>query len=843
MAAAPNQIDPSYPWEGYYHSGAAPEGGDAAVKKVVRQGLQAIAPILEAGAAVYGVGIEQISPTYSPGDPNLEDSERAYAAKFQPNLAEASPSVAAIRGTVPRRVNIAKTPAAQAAAKAKTKALAAGAATVQGLGAGTSDLVQGAAKDAAIGAVKQGAAQTIVSQFTSADPTGAAQLAVTATNIVLDPKAALSSPSARLNTAASLASAAVVAAGAPVIGWAIGAGMAIKNLIDFRKMGEAAEREEERWDSLVKSIKSASNILVKEAQALANNLVTRGVPIAKTGDYARLDRHYHEQARAFQAKTNGLDAFRRQFPALQAEFLVKNKAWHEADTAAEKAAIAAEMARRETAFKAALSKLGSKTPAQIEAAWQARKNIDAIDVKANSDKNWRPIPGKPPAPGDKLRALENDANRIGRQQTLRIMLQAARDFRILNDLLAQEPEVVSSSLVAQAAGKLAQENPRLVAEPAKKTYAAVAATGPVIEETAKTPAAAGGGGAGAALAAGAALVTLVALGEDGGDDMFFGMNGLGAVKLTKDQKAAAKTAKRETAKATAAKKAELRTAAKARASALLAKKQEAVAAKREIKRTAKLNVLRERAAAKVVAVRQKAEIAEAKRAARLAKVRDQAAKAAAQGATPEAAAASAMAYDAQQYPGEPLVTSPAQVAPMMQASETAEPAASAWPVPVPEQSYEEQPASAEDDPWAIQMPAAGTPVAQPWDELQYDPSVTQAAEAELVDTADEGDVEYQEAAGAVEAEGSLTPYPGEEIPTVTGEEEMQYEIEVVPESRFRARGFFGMGAVAQAKAVAKRAAVKAAARGAKPAEAVAVARRVARRFFARQDYFAVCRRA
>ncbi len=829
--AAPNQIDPSYPWGGYYHSGAAPEGGDETVNKIVKQGLAAIAPILEAAAGAFGATVERVSPYYSPGDPAPGDSELKYGGPLQPSLAEASPAVAVIRGTVPRKVKLAKP---QAAAKGNPAGTA-------GLGAGVSIDTKQLAKDAAIDAVKTGAATTAATALGYAP---AARLGVQAANIILDPKGAFANRAASLNTAIGVVSAGLCAAGAvsttlPVIGWAIGAGMAIKSFVDMRKAGEAAEREEERWESLIKSVKSASDLLVKDAQALANNLVARGVVLGKTGDGTRLWNHYAAQARAYQAKANGLDEFRKRFPALQAEYLVKNKAWHEA----EKAAIAAEMSRRETAFKAALARLGSKTTAQIDAAWQARKNIDAIDVadkaKANSDKNWRPIPGKPPAPAEKLNSLEADANRIGRQQTLRMLLQAARDCRIMNDVLVQEPAVVSATLTGAVAGKLLANNPKMISAPAARSYEEMAPAEAVAVEAGTHASGGGSGGAGAALAAGAALVTLVALGEDGGDDMFFGANndGLGAVKASKAQKAEVKTAKREAAKAVALRKVELRAAAKTRAVELLAKRKEVVAAKK----SAKLDIAKERAAAKVVAAKQKAELSEAKRASRLAKVRDQAAQAAAQGATPEAAAASAMAYDAQQYPGEPLVNSPAQVEPLMQASEYADPAASAWATPVPEQGYPEaEQVEGGDEAWAIAMPAKSSP----WDELQYEPPATQAAEAELVDTADEGDVEYQEAAGAVEAEGSLTPYPGQEIPTVTGEEEWAYEQEVVPERNFRARGFFGLGAVAQAKVVAKRAAVKAAAKGAKPAQAVAVARRVARRFFARQDFFAAaCRRA
>lgn len=825
--AAPNQIDPSYPWGGYYHSGAAPEGGDETVKKIVKQGLAAIAPILEAAAGAFGATVERVSPYYSPGDPAPGDSELKYGGALHPSLAEASPAVAAIRGTVPRKVSL-----------AKQKTAAKGTA---GLGADAGIDVKKLTKDAAVDAVKTGAATTAATALGYAPAAG---LGVQAANIILNPKGAFANRDSSLNTLAGATSAGLVAAGTvsaalPVIGWAVGAGMAIKSFVDMMKGSEAAEREEERWEHLIKSIKSASDLLVKDAQSLANNLVARGVVLGKTGDGTRLWNHYAAQARAYQAKANGLDEFRKRFPALQAEYLVKNKAWHEADKAAEKAAIAAEMSRRETAFKAALARLGSKTTAQIDAAWQARKNIDAIDVKANSDKNWRPIPGKPPAPAEKLNSLEADANRIGRQQTLRMLLQAARDCRIMNDVLVQEPAVVSATLTGAVAGKLLANNPKMISAPAARSYEEMAPAEAVAAE-AGTPASGGGsGGAGAALAAGAALVTLVALGEDGGDDMFFGANndGLGAVKASKAQKAEVKTAKREAAKAVALRKVELRAAAKTRAVELLAKRKEVVAAKK----SAKLDIAKERAAAKVVAAKQRAELSEAKRASRLAKVRDQAAQAAAQGATPEAAAASAMAYDAQQYPGEPLVNSPAQVEPLMQASENASPSDSAWATPVPEQGYPEaEQVEGGDEAWAIAMPAKSSP----WDELQYDPPATQAAEAELVDTADEGDVEYQEAAGAVEADGSLTPYPGQEIPTVTGEEELAYEQEVVPERNFRARGFFGLGAVAQAKAVAKRAAVKAAAKGAKPAQAVAVARRVARRFFARQDFFAAaCRRA
>jgi hypothetical protein len=230
----------------------------------------------------------------------------------------------------------------------------------------------------------------------------------------------------------------------------------------------------------------------------------------------------------------------------------------------------------------------------------------------------------------------------------------------------------------------------------------------------------------------------------------------------------------------------------------------------------------------------------------------------AQGAPVGAAVSSAFAADAQQYP-QPLVqpTSP-EMAPIVAGG---------------------------------LMTAAGTPsmLAQEptgygpsaWETLQPQPSADEAAGGELVDEWSPADVETQAAAGAVEeaqaAEEEPEPPayemvvrdetrapsrprtrrpeyqapPAEEQPTEEGyqvvspeEEQAIYEqsqAEQVTTARGQARtgrgggyegGFFGLGAVAQAKVVARRAAAKAVQKGVPPAHAAAVGQRVARQYMA-----------
>jgi hypothetical protein len=228
-------------------------------------------------------------------------------------------------------------------------------------------------------------------------------------------------------------------------------------------------------------------------------------------------------------------------------------------------------------------------------------------------------------------------------------------------------------------------------------------------------------------------------------------------------------------------------------------------------------VAKKKAAKKAKAIKKalaKATKQEAVAAKRLAAIRAKAGLAVTAGAAPQAAARSALVADAQANPGEPLVASPAAAPALMSAS----------------QPYYEEQMSAQE------------PVMSEWqavEEITPDPSAEDIGESEMVDVEDASDVNTQEAAGEIEAEGAVTPYPGEEIPAVTGDEErLEYQEAVGPRRRGAGQaggwggGFFGMGAAAAAKAVAKSAAKKAVAKGATPAQAVAVARKVARSFFA-----------
>lgn len=327
--------------------------------------------------------------------------------------------------------------------------------------------------------------------------------------------------------------------------------------------------------------------------------------------------------------------------------------------------------------------------------------------------------------------------------------------------------------------------------------------------------------------------------------MFFGLNDLGKVKATKAQRKALVDQKRSAKVALASKRIDLRTAAKARAVDLLAQKAAAkagaksraaalAAQKRENKDAARSRQM-EVARAK----------ADAKAAERLAKIRARAAQSVAQGSTPQAAAASAMTADAQEYPGEPLVSSGggSMLSPygveynqqqqmwsgsqedLPAAQEEVEDVSGAWGTPaVQEDEYA----------WAVEAPAAS-----PWEVMEYDPSVEEAAFAEMTDEGDWSDEETQAAAEAVEAEGALTPYPGQELTMETGEEDRIEYQELRPEPSAWGRGFFGMGAAVAAKRIAKRAGKVAASKGATPAQAAVVAQKIARRFFARRNFFCV----
>jgi hypothetical protein len=184
---------------------------------------------------------------------------------------------------------------------------------------------------------------------------------------------------------------------------------------------------------------------------------------------------------------------------------------------------------------------------------------------------------------------------------------------------------------------------------------------------------------------------------------------------------------------------------------------------------------------------------------RLTDIRAQITASVAEGATPQAAAQSAFSYDSQAYPGVPLVTDQAQIPALMQASQAEY-----------SQQYAEQP----------YMPSMEAQEA-----LQPEPSPEEAATYELVDEEDQADVETQEAAGAIEAEGQREA--GEEIA-----KDVSWSNE--EGGKEPGGGFYGLGAVAQVKRVARHAARKALAKGASPGKAVAVAARVTRNFFASQ---------
>jgi hypothetical protein len=233
-------------------------------------------------------------------------------------------------------------------------------------------------------------------------------------------------------------------------------------------------------------------------------------------------------------------------------------------------------------------------------------------------------------------------------------------------------------------------------------------------------------------------------------------------------------------------------------------------------------------------------------AARVAEIRATATEAVAAGATPQDATAAAIAQDAQLYPGQPLVPPTATPQELMAASQP---------------MYQE----------AVQAAAPPMSYQQAQETLQPQPSPAQAAEAELVYEEEPGDVQTQEAAGAIEAKAALQtgaqvaerveveegaeaegeedeaegeaeaePSEGGEYKVVSpGEEEAIYQkaqaaqVEAARKTAQAERGgFWGMGAMAKAKQVARHATRKALDKGVPPAQAVAVGARAGQRYFA-----------
>jgi len=217
---------------------------------------------------------------------------------------------------------------------------------------------------------------------------------------------------------------------------------------------------------------------------------------------------------------------------------------------------------------------------------------------------------------------------------------------------------------------------------------------------------------------------------------------------------------------------------------------------------------------------------------RIADIRTGAAQAVAAGASPQAAAAAAVAQDSQQNPGQPLMSPGVSASDAMAITQ---PAAQAGG-----QVLAAQPTSADDQAWLTPYSTTGS-----------------AAVAELVDEGDQADVETQDAAGAVEAQsaertGEQVAEQAEASPEVA--EQADAEAPSAPEEPagsvpaggggamlplvgaaaaafLMLRGFEGMGEAEKVKVVARKAAKRALASGASPQAAIALARKVAARCF------------
>lgn len=495
-----------YPWGQYYHSSAAPEGGDEAVAQVVKEGIRVVAPFIEAGAKFLGVSPLQICHTFKPGDLKLGVEEREYVARIGGTpLSARSEAVAAVSG-----VPTVDSPD-------------------EGMGADTSATIQQAVKDAAIDEVKKQAIDTAVSATGASAPVVGA--AVVAAEILSDPKAAFDSRDASINTMASVASA-VSAATVPVVGWVIAAGMAVKAVFDYRNAKKEAEREKDRWDNLIKSIKSVSAIVQRDTVKLANDLIVRGVPIASdaagkkkgspplTGTAAALMAHYRTQQINYNLKAAGWDGWQKRpelrvpFDQRRAAYVVKRDAWYKA-----------EMDKFAANWdKAEAKKPPPKTPAI--AAQRARRRPGAMaQHKRNLDLIRTRMIGTGPQTFEERLA---EITRIGRTATLRILLQAARDITILSDVSRTRKTLIPPLTTGQVAAKVTQESPKQVAAATGAALQAMTppeaikfmadseearnapAAGTVVAQSGKAQGESGGGAAVAALvAAGVAIKLLV----------------------------------------------------------------------------------------------------------------------------------------------------------------------------------------------------------------------------------------------------------------------------------------------------------------------------------------------
>lgn len=488
-----------YPWAKYYHDEAAPEGGDKIVRDVVKQGFEQLAPLIEAGAKALGITVEQISPTLLPNETAPGISERAYISQ--------------VGGRRLQALNL---------AGYRRSGMA-------GLGAaapGSSQMALKAGQQAAIETVKNTAIQSGLKAVGASAPV--AGMAVAAANVLANPKAAFASKAASVNTTAAMASAGAVALGAPVVGWAVGAGMAVKGIVDLVKGTKAmkeAQAEMGRAEDLSKSIKSVADVAVGEAQLLANELVARGIPVEASGSASRLMTHYTEQLKAYKAKAE-LDALRYD-PSVKAAIDARKAAWR-APVTAKAAAIYKDTYDKLYAKEMAIAKSASDKKLQAAqakySAWQAslkspdvaRKYMTYPEIKARDAAGAQNQLNKaiaeyakpaalpetkiseikrlakeaeqryegealrtaPATYQEKLNSATKNANDVGRQDTMRFLLQAARDMRILRKALAAGPSVVSAEQVGEVAAAVQQQAPaaytQVVAQAAAETINSVA---------------------------------------------------------------------------------------------------------------------------------------------------------------------------------------------------------------------------------------------------------------------------------------------------------------------------------------------------------------------------------
>ena len=477
---------PIYPWAQFFTSDDYPTGSQNAISNIVTDGMAMIAPIIKSAVNALGIQPEQISISYQPGDPQLGTREKAYAQAVAKG--PALKVVSSVPAAPPRPVFPENHPDFHY-----------GPYGLRGLGEEIN--VAQIAKDTAIQAAQDAVIQGAAGAIGAAPVAGLVAVGV---NITQN-KDMLKTTAGRAQLAASLPGAAApitAAAGAGAlaaclgpIGIAASLGMALDGYFKAKSQMEVLQKE---IGKLTQSLQTATDIATKDAQNLAVALVSKGIPINTAKDSAygqRLINHYRTQAQNYKYKVSGYEA-REANPALNQELYQKEKAVHDSLMAQAQAATTARVAAtsprssvlaQQIAFNKAYYKEHGKWPPFVTASKMKKMEEEQVALAAEyakttvAEKNAlikkaaelgkqaRKV--KPDSQNTKMQKMRDWLNRFGKLDTIRMLLQASRDMRLLTDAINAAPGGLDPAQVAQTANAIAQKNPTLVAKSAATVVA------------------------------------------------------------------------------------------------------------------------------------------------------------------------------------------------------------------------------------------------------------------------------------------------------------------------------------------------------------------------------------